>query len=295
MNIHTLLEEFCSYQITIRDYKPLTIKRYRQHISFFVRQTGIASIEELNYKVLLTFMMNGRCKRNWSPNTFIAYHKTFIVFFRFLVKLEYIEKNYAKDIELPKLSKRLPKRISKKHALKLMEVSYNYPYNYRFLRYRNKAIFATFLYTGIRKSELLNLKLTDVDLDNMTLFVRQGKGDKDRILPLSFTLIHILREYLSERKRLRKTCPEFFTSMNRNIGFTDNGMKKLLDKMRKATKIFFTWHMLRHTYATLMVEGGCDIFSLSKMMGHSDIKTTTIYLSTTAEHLREQAYKHPLN
>ena len=65
--------------------------------------------------------------------------------------------------------------------------------------------------------------------------------------------------------------------------------------MRKSSGIIFSVHKLRHTFATLMLEGGCDIYSLSKMMGHSDIKTTTIYLAASAEHLRSQMTKHPLN
>jgi site-specific recombinase XerD len=94
---------------------------------------------------------------------------------------------------------------------------------------------------------------------------------------------------------MNKTNPEFFSSIRGNVGFTGNGLKKLVDKIRDSSKIFFTVHKLRHTFATLMLEGGCDIYSLSKMMGHSDIKTTTIYLSASVEHLRSQITKHPLN
>jgi site-specific recombinase XerD len=152
-----------------------------------------------------------------------------------------------------------------------------------------------FLFAGLRKAELLNLKFTDVDLENMSIFVRQGKGSKDRIVPIPQKLAEILRVYLQERSRLKKTCPEFFTSLNRNCGFTNTGMKRLVEKIVKASKIQFSVHKLRHTFATLMLEGGCDIYSLSRMLGHSDIKTTTIYLSATAEHLRQQIIKHPLN
>ncbi len=74
-----------------------------------------------------------------------------------------------------------------------------------------------------------------------------------------------------------------------------NGLKKLVWQVRESSGIYFSVHKLRHTFATLMLEGGCDIYSLSKMMGHSDIKTTTIYLSASAEHLRSQMTKHPLN
>lgn len=203
--------------------------------------------------------------------------------------------NPTDDIEMPKTEKKLPPKLTKQEATRLLEVVYNYPYPYSYLRYRNHAIFATFMYAGLRKNELLHLKMTDVDLTNLSVFIRQGKGSKDRIVPISTTLAGILRRYLEERTRLRKTCPEFFASLNRNVGFTDTGMKRLVALMRKESGIQFSVHKLRHTFATLMLEGGCDIFSLSKMLGHSDIKTTTIYLAASPEHLRSQMLKHPLN
>ena len=179
--------------------------------------------------------------------------------------------------------------------MKLLEIVYNYPYDYKFLRYRNHAIFSMFMFAGLRKTELLNLKFTDVDITNLSIFVNQGKGNKDRIIPMSYTLAESLKRYLVERTRLGKTCINFFASLNRNCGFTEIGLTRLIIKMRLASGIVFTAHKLRHTFATLMLEGGCDIYSLSKMMGHSDIKTTTIYLSASAEHLRSQVGKHPLN
>ncbi|MFA7301860.1 MAG: tyrosine-type recombinase/integrase, partial [Candidatus Shapirobacteria bacterium] len=133
------------------------------------------------------------------------------------------------------------------------------------------------------------------DIENLSIFVSQGKGSKDRVVPMSYTLAQSLKRYLLERKRLNKTCPEFFASMNRNHGYTESGMKRLVIQMREASGLKFTVHKLRHTFATLMLEGGCDIYSLSRMMGHSDIKTTTIYLAASAEHLRSQMVKHPLN
>lgn len=141
----------------------------------------------------------------------------------------------------------------------------------------------------------MNLRYTDIDVDNLSLFINKGKGSKDRIIPISITLSIILKRYLNERQRLNKTCPEFFTSFDRNTGLTEINLKRLTEKIKLASGIKFTIHKLRHTFATLMLEGGCDIYSFSKMMGHSDIKTTTIYLSATVEHLRSQMTKHPLN
>jgi len=206
-----------------------------------------------------------------------------------------MEKNPVIEIEKPKMEKRLPPKLTKQDTLKLLEIVYNYPYESNYIRCRNHAIFSTFIFAGLRKQELLNLKFTDMDIDNLTIFVRQGKGNKDRMVPVSYTLAQALKKYLSERKKLNKTCPEFFASSRRNVGFTDAGLKRLTDKIRAVSSIKFTVHKLRHTFATLMLEGGCDIYSLSKMMGHSDIKTTTIYLYASAEHLRSQMIKHPLN
>ncbi len=137
------------------------------------------------------------------------------VFFRWCIKEGYLKINPIEDIETPRLPKKLPPKLTKQDAMRLLEVVYNYPYKYKFLRHRNQAIFATFLFSGIRKKELLNLKLTDVDLENMSIFIRQGKGNKDRVMPISYRLAEILKKYLTERQRLKKTCPEFFTLLLR--------------------------------------------------------------------------------
>lgn len=295
MNIELLVEDFSHYSLYIRGVSPNTVKRYRQKIGAFYRATHITRIEEVNEPLVQKYFLDGRVHRQWTTATYRTYYMTLIVFFRWCVTRGHMQTNPVEGMALPRLEKSLPKRLKKQDALKLLEIVYNYPYTHRYLKYRNHAIFSTFLFSGLRKNELLNLKLTDVDIENLTIFVRQGKGNKDRIVPISYTLAQSLNRYLIERKKARKTCAEFFTSSNRNGGFTESGLKYLTNQIRKASNIDFTVHKLRHTFATLMLEGGCDIFSLSKMMGHSDIKTTTIYLSATAEHLRGQIIKHPLN
>jgi site-specific recombinase XerD len=295
MDIAILVHKFCDYSSFIKGYSIATVRRYRNTVLSYCKMMGVSEISQVNDNNVRELFYKGRTERNWSPNTFIVYHKTLLVFFRWCVKQGYLTKNPVEDVEKPKLENKLPFKLNKQTALKLLEIVYNYPYDSRFLRYRNHAIFSTFIFTGLRKKELLNLKYSDVDLENFTIFVKQGKGNKDRIIPMSYTLAQTLKRYVEERKRFNKTCPEFFASSRGNMGFTDNGLKKLVELMRDKSKIKFTVHKLRHTFATLMLEGGCDIYSLSKMMGHSDIKTTTIYLSASAEHLRGQITKHPLN
>jgi len=170
----------------------------------------------------------------------------------------------------------------------------NYPYIYKSEQKRAVAIIATFLFTGIRKAELLNLKYTDVDLENKTLFVQQGKCNKDRMIPLNQSLIEILSDYVKDRKRMKRCCPYFFTCLKRDEQMGETAINRLVQKLKDKSGISFYPHLLRHTFATLMLEGGCNLYALSKMMGHSDIKTTTIYLGATSAHLQEQISKHPL-
>lgn len=295
MDIKILAQKFYDYSSFIRGYSVPTIKRYRQTINYLCSFADITEINQVNDVNIRQLFIHGRTDKKWKPNTFICYHKSLMVFFRWCVQNGYLERNPIEDIEIPKLEKKLPPKLTKQDTTRLLEIVYNYPYDYKFLRYRNHAIFSTFVFAGLRKKELINLKLADVDIENLTIFVHQGKGSKDRVIPMSYTLASTLKRYLEERKRLNKTCAEFFTSLNRNLGFTDTGLRNLARKMRYASGIDFTIHKLRHTFATMMLEGGCDIYSLSRMMGHSDIKTTTIYLAASAEHLRSQIMKHPLN
>lgn len=295
MDIEILTDQFYDYSKYMKGLSKTTLKNYRDVIPYFCRSIDATNIEDINEKNVRQFFITGRTEKYWKPKTFISYHNVLLIFFRYCIDQGFMTENFIDSIECPKIPKSLPKKIPTNDALRLLEIIMNYPFTNNFLRYRNHAIFSTFIYTGLRKSELLNLKVMDVDIDNRTIFVRNGKGAKDRILPMSHTLASRLKKYIQERKKKNKTCPEFFASNNKNQGFTDSGLRHLTKELKSVSKIQFTIHRLRHTFATLMIEGGCDIYSLSKMMGHSDISTTTIYLSTTAEHLRGQMLKHPLN
>lgn len=295
MEIALLANRFYDYSRYIRGYTPKTIARYRAVINYYRRCTNVTAIEEVNETNIRSFFFVGRAEKRWQVGTYIMYHNSLTVFFRWCVAQKYLAQSPMEAIEMPKPEKRIAPKLTKQHTLRLLDVVLNYPQLDAFLRYRNHAIFSTFVFAGLRKSELLNLKVSDVDLEGMTLFVRQGKGAKDRIIPLNHTLVATLTKYSEERRKLKKTCPEFFTSYRNNAGFGESGLDNLSKKITAASGIAFTIHKLRHTFATLMLEGGCDIYSLSKMMGHSDIKTTTIYLAASPEHLRVQVMKHPLN
>lgn len=298
MDIQILCEQFCDYSLVIKGHSKASIPNYKYAVNGYVRYTGINNLNDVTVTNMKEFFYTGRTERNWSVNTFISNYKSLRIFFKWCVKEGYISFNPLLEIEKPKKEYKIPTRLRKEDAFKLLELAYNYPYaehKAEFIRARNHAIFSMFIFAGLRKKELHSLKYADVDIEGLTIFIRHGKGGKDRIIPISYTLAQSLKRYISQRKKHNKTCPEFFASSNGNVGYTQNGLHRLIKIMKHGLNVEFSAHKLRHTFATLMIEGGCDIYSLSKMMGHSDIKTTTIYLSATTEHLKGQIKKHPLN
>lgn len=171
----------------------------------------------------------------------------------------------------------------------------NMPTRYPFYKARWVAIISMFIYTGLRFEELRNLKMSDVDIENKIITVKNWKGQKDRLIPMTFALFDPLKSYLTHRKRLNKTCIHFFTSSKYDKQLSYYTLVKYIKKLREYSGIYFYAHKLRRTFATLMLEGGCDLFALAKMMGHSDIRTTEKYLSATVTHLQRQVNKHPLS
>ena len=293
--MRVLCQRFYDYSLSIRGYSRDTIRRYKFTIDYYCKFANVNNINEVSVENVRALFFKGRSERNWSVNTFLVYHRSLCVFFRWCISQGLMTENPIEEIEKPKLEKRLPSKLTKQDTVRLLEVVDNYPWQNKFLRYRNHAMFATFVFCGLRKQELLKLKYTDIDIENLSIFIKQGKGSKDRILPMSPTLAIILKKYLEERVRLQKTCPEFFASLHRNTGLTYGGLREIAVMIRKTSKINFTIHKLRHSFACLLLQSGCDIYSLSKLLGHTDISTTAIYLSASADHLRLQMGKHPLN
>ncbi len=296
MKIKQVHEQFCEYQIAFKGFSPKTILGYQIALGIFLKHfPEINSFEQITETKVQKFFYWGRTERNWLPATFITYHKRLKVFFDYLVKNSFIAKNPFENIDKPSLGRRLPKALTKQQAQQILDKALHESAVKEFTRIRNHAMYTVFLHAGLRKGEVLKLTMQDVDLTNNRLSIREAKGDKDRFVPISSKLHSVLTRYVNLRVKEGKYAEQFFVSSNRDVGLTDNGLKHVQDTMEALVDFKFHLHKLRHTFATLMLDGGCNIYTLSKIMGHSDIKTTTIYLSTSTELLQSEIHKHPLN
>ncbi len=293
--LQALLGKYLTHCKIIKNYSSATIKSYESTFSLLFKETKIKHLKDLNKKVLEDWFFNGRLNRKWRASTFRDHHKHINPFLKWLLKEGLIKENYLVDLEKPRLEHRLPRTLTKDEAEKILETVFNLPYPYRFAKFRNRALVAIMLLAGLRRNETLKLKLNDVSLNNSTIFISQGKWSKDRMVPINNRLNIVLAKYLQQRQKLGKTCTNFFISTQRDQAMGEKAINNLMRKLRKATGIDFSAHTLRHGFARLMLEGGCDIYTLSKLMGHSKITTTTIYLSCSSRQMSKSIEMHSLN
>ena len=293
--LQDLFQRYLQYCSVIRNYSDVTLEGYKQTWRLFAKESGIQYPEDLSRHVFENWFFNGRLNRKWSSATFRHYHKYLNTFLLWLLKEGHIPENFIVGMEKPKLEQRIPKTLSKEEAKLVLDASYHMSYAYTFERYRNRAVVGIMLFAGLRRYEVMRLRLNDVDISNKTIFINQGKGAKDRMVPMSNTLITIVSDYLRDRRRLKKQSIYFFTAVQKDEPLGVRCINNMMARLRKTTRLKFSSHTLRHAFARLMLEGGCDIYTLSKIMGHSKITTTTIYLSCSTQQMSKSIEMHSLN
>ena len=151
--------------------------------------------------------------------------------------------------------------------------------------------------TGLRVSELINLKVNDIDL-NMAVLKTLGKGSKERIIPLGDYALNYLKLYINEYRGLliKKNLSDYLFLNNHGNKLTRQGLFKILNKLasEQGIKTEISPHTLRHSFATHLLNGGADLRSIQELLGHSDISTTQIYTHVSNQKLNEDYHKfHP--
>ena len=200
------------------------------------------------------WLMSGRMERNWKAWTYIGYWKSFHCFFKWLEKKEVIEENFMKYIEKPRLEKPLPRRLTQEQAHYVLSSVSSIKWRYTYEKIRNYTIIGMMLYTGMRKSEILHLKIEHIDFAQNTIFIASGKGKKDRIIPLCSRLRAIIQSYIREREHMKRDSPYFFLSAQKGNPLPEKTIATLFKTLRETTGLDFSPHSLRHTFATLMLE-----------------------------------------
>jgi integrase/recombinase XerD len=274
-----LVESFLNYLSVERSLSNNTIAAYRRDLAKYVsclEESGINSLSQSTRKDISDFMF--RLKDGGLNASSIARNLAAIkVFYRFLVRERILKVDPSSLLDSPRLWKRIPDALSFQEVEDLLKG----PSLLQTQGIRDRAILEVMYATGMRVSEAVNLKVTDVNLD--AGFARCiGKGSKERIVPLGRQAIAALRRYLEEArpKLLKKSSTETILFLSRlgKRASRQSFWKIIKAYARKARiKKNIRPHTLRHSFATHLLEGGADLRSVQEMLGHADISTTQIY------------------
>jgi integrase/recombinase XerD len=214
-------------------------------------------------------------------------------FYRHLRREQLTDHDPAAELRAPRSRARLPNVLSRDEVTRLLEQ----PRGTSPAALRDRALLETMYACGLRASEAIGLELSELDLEGGILRAR-GKGSKERIIPIGGKAIEALRAYLENgRPRLVGIRPERRVFVNlRGGGLSRQGLYKIVRRHARTAGLErrMSPHTLRHTFATHLLSGGCDLRSLQEMLGHADIGTTQIYTHLSTERLRDVYFEsHP--
>jgi integrase/recombinase XerD len=296
--------EFCSY-LRVRNYSPGSVSAYRHSLQLlcrFLAERAIYDPAQVTTEVLEAYRRHlaGATTRSGKPLTVATQShrlQAARVFFRWMRKVGHVSSNPADALEAPKQQHRLPPATL---SVEEMEAVMALPDIETPFGLRDRAILEVFYSTAIRRFELVGLRLCDVDHARRTLFVFQGKGRKDRYVPIGTRALYWVSRYVDEVRPLHAP-PGDADPQNLFLGYTGKALS--LDFLTEMVTAYVSssgtakqgsCHLIRHTTATLMLEGGADIRYIAELLGHSRLETTQRYTQVSIEKLRQvHAATHP--
>ncbi len=286
-----LLESFLALLRVEKNLALNTVESYRRDaMAFlaFLKQQSIESVGEVQIRAFLSHEFDrGQKSRSTARRL-----TTLRMWFRFLQKEGHVAVDPTLKVDLPKLNRRLPKVLSEAEVDRLLsQVQQKTP-----VGLRDRAMIEVLYASGLRVSELVNLRQDQVHGERGYLRVL-GKGSKERLVPLGRSSLAALKDYLEQgRPRFRgsATSSALFLS-NRGRAMTRQQFFLLLKKHAKAAGITVNLspHLLRHSFATHLLNHGADLRSVQAMLGHADLATTQVYTHVTPDRLREIHKVHP--
>ncbi|MBQ2946794.1 MAG: site-specific tyrosine recombinase XerD [Bacilli bacterium] len=289
--LNDLIDEFLRYLLIDKGYSKNTIESYKRDLDKFLGYNKNKTIDNISNDDLKKYIKylndNGLNEKSIARN--ISSLKSF---YKFLVISKYISSNTSDSLYLPKIKKNLPSTLTEEEIFSLLDIELIDNFSYR-----NKAMFELLYATGLRVSELINLKLQDVDF-SQDIIRTFGKGSKERIIPIGDYAKEYLEKYIYKYRSsmLKKESSEYIFINNHGKQMTRQGFFKIIKKIAREKGINkeLSPHTLRHSFASHLLKYGADLRTIQELLGHSDISTTQIYTHITNEELK-QNYKdfHP--
>ena len=257
-----------------RNYSNTTIRHYLFVVSDFAKYFG-KSPDQLGPDHIRTYQAHLLTERKLSAGTAVAYVAALRFFFIRTLKRQ----GYREDLPYPKRREHLPKILSLEEVAGLINAAGTL---------MQRALLMTLYGTGMRRTEVSLLKVTDVDSSRMMIHVERGKGGKSRDIPLSAALLETLREYWRWKKPRGYLFPSGDHRRGKDQPISDKCVWYACKEAAHyaCIKKHVTPHTLRHSFATHLLEGGTDLRTIQIILGHGDLETTAKYLHLSERHLR---------
>ncbi|MHB1376620.1 MAG: site-specific tyrosine recombinase XerD [Candidatus Humimicrobiaceae bacterium] len=272
-----------------------TIVSYRRDISIFenfIHDKNIKDISDITHEEILLFLED--LFKAYGESSISRILSSLRTFYKFLLKENIVPKNLFAEISNPKRPQNLIEILDETEVKNFLE---KLPHSTKF-EMRDKAMFELLYSSGLRVSELVGLKLNNIDYEE-NLIRCIGKGNKERIVPVGETAIHYLKTYIKTARfnmqNTKSNKSTDFCFLNKNGSkLTRQGFWKILKKYEKEFNINkrIYPHLFRHSYATHMLERGADLRVVQELLGHSSISTTEIYTNINKKFIKDSYFKH---
>ncbi|RJP29684.1 MAG: tyrosine recombinase XerC [Candidatus Omnitrophota bacterium] len=272
------IEKFIRYLEIEKNYSAHTLLNYKLDLEHFFSFLGSSPVEGVDYITLRKYLAT--LKDASLGNRSIGRHlSTLRTFFKFLTRDGFIKTNPMLSLSSPKIEKHLPQFLTEEEASRLIEATVAKDES----GLRDRAILETFYSTGIRISELVSLDTDDIDFISGVVKV-EGKGKKERIVPIGDKALSAIRQYIDKRK---KEFDAVFLNKN-GKRISTRGVRSIVAKYIKASglKHGVSPHTIRHSFATHLLNRGADLRSVQELLGHVNLATTQIYTHLTTDRLK---------
>tara|TARA_B100001287_G_scaffold37062_1_gene26483 strand:+ start:367 stop:1257 length:891 start_codon:yes stop_codon:yes gene_type:complete len=282
------LRSFFNFLIIEKGLSKNTVKAYETDIKGFIKwinknnKESLLNIKESSVNQYISYLFSLKLKSS-SVNRKISSLKSFYLF---LLKKRLIRYSPFSEVISPKQEKYLPASMSENEVEKLL----NSPDASKDIEQRDKAMIEMLYATGMRISELVNLKITDIDMNRSVIKV-MGKGSKERLIPFGESASEALFNYLKTRKD-SSSKEVFISNRGRKITRVAFWQRIKVYLLRENLKISISPHTLRHAFATHLLNRGADLRSVQLLLGHSDLSTTQIYTHIAKQRLGDVLKKH---